>query len=772
MMTYRYLTVLCMWALFGAFVCQYESNTPEHAPFQTDDNDTRVSRRDLAMSMRQAQKVRLVYADSDQETASGYETLVQELIEAFPKDWQVQAQKESELTAGDLQDIPLIVLGRNFHQKDLLNLLDSLPFEEAPDHFRFHQETYDQPSYSYRLFLYPNPNSSTPVFLIGGNSEEAIFQQFAGNEEGDWSNIFWRSWGYEIYDGKEVMVRGNFKDRDWTFEPDNHFDFSRRKVVDFHSEHFRFHDLSGLGQSYIEQLATDCEEKLQELRTFTGSDRAIPAIDYYIYPTIEEKGLRLMNTNEGHLVQEHREIHVVINNTFRGQHTHQDIKLILHDLLGPAAKPFLREGLAAYFNEAWQEKGADYWAARLYHSGNLPPLEELLNNEWFERESPLVMTATAGSLVSFLKEQWGPKKLLQAYRDWAELASHEKAAITNGWYHYLESIPVPESAAVSTGLPYYRGFNFAHEGYQIYNGYGSRMAQQSLERLSELGTNSVAIVPYGFQRDPQKPSFLGVHHGAGGENDESVIYAHAQAQALGMYTLLKPQLWVSGSWPGDVNMQSEKEWTEFFDYYHRWIRHYALLAEIRKFDAFCLGVEFSKATLSHPDAWREIIRKIRGIYSGPITYAANWGEEFEKLSFWNEVDFIGLNCYYPLSKNEQPSKSELKKNFANVLEKARKVSEKYHKPLVFTEVGFRSVADTWKNPHAEADGRPYNPECQRVCYEVLFEGIQDKDWVNGLFIWKWPSYLNYEEQNPVSFTPSGKPAEQVVQQWFVEKLGR
>lgn len=770
-MSYRYLTVLCMWAVFGAFVCQYEPDTPDYSNFHAQEQDDRVSRRELAVAMRQAQKVHLVYPGSENDAAGRYEKLTTELTRAFPKDWQVVTKSETELSEGDLQDIPLIILGRNFTQPALIALLDSLPFEEAPDHFRFHQETYDQPTYSYRLFLYPNPYSRTPVFLIGGNSDDAIIAQLTGNKDENWDNIFWRSWGYEIYDGTEVQVRGNFRDRDWTFAPDNHFDFSRQQVVDFNSEHFRFHDLSGLGKTYIEKLADACEAKLKELRSFTGSKANIPPIDYYIYPTIEDKGLRLMNTEEGHLVQEHREIHVVINSTFLGQHTHQDIKLILQDLLGPAAKPFLREGLAAYFNEHWQEKGADYWAARLYQSDNLPAMDELLNDEWFERESPLVMTATAGSFVRFLADRWGAEKLIGAYQQWAALSPTERSALNDGWHQYLAGIDAAPTVT-SHPIPYYRGFNFAHEGYQIYNGYGSTMAQSSLTKLSELGTNAVAIVPYGFQRDPTQPTFLGVHHGPGGENDESVIYAHAQAQELGMYTLLKPQLWVSGSWPGDVAMRSEAEWSEFFDYYHRWIRHYALMAEIRKFDAFCLGVEFSKATLSHPEAWREIIRRIRGIYSGPLTYAANWGEEFEQLSFWQDLDFIGLNCYYPLSKGESPSKSELKKNFASVLKKAEKVSKQYNKPLVFTEVGFRSVEDTWKNPHAEADGRPYNPECQRICYEVLFEGIADKDWINGLFIWKWPSYLNYQERNPVSFTPSGKPAEQVVQLWYKEKMGR
>ncbi|PHN07138.1 hypothetical protein CRP01_07880 [Flavilitoribacter nigricans DSM 23189 = NBRC 102662] len=771
-MTYRYLTVLCMWALFGAFVCQYESDAPDTSLQTTGETDDRVSRRDLAWSMRQSKELHIVFPTFQTGQPNPYREIAEKLAGAFPKDWKVTTQSEDAISAEDLRNSPLVLLGREFQQSDILQLLEQLPFEEAADHFRFHEETYDQDTDSYRLFLYPNPNSRTPVFLIGGNSSDAILAQLSTQEGEDWSNIFWRSWGYEIYDGTDVLVRGNFRDRDWTFEPDNHFDFTRREVVNFNSEHFRFHDLSGLGKTYIENLAAACEAQLEELRAFTGSSRKVPVIDYYIYPTIEEKGLRLMNTEEGHLVQEHREIHVVINETFLGQHTHQDIKLILHDLLGPASKPFLREGLAAFFNEHWQEKGADHWAARLYHSDNLPDLEELLNDERFERESPLVMTATAGSLISFLVKDWGREKVLEQYGQWDELATEQVRELAKKWHQYLAAMPAPAAASTASGLPYYRGFNFAHEGYQIYNGYGSALAQQSLEKLSQLGTNAIAIVPYGFQRDPQRAAFLGVHHGAGGENDESVIYSHAQAQALGMYTLLKPQLWVSGSWPGDVNMQSEAEWTAFFDYYHRWIRHYALMAEMRKFDAFCLGVEFSKATLSHPEAWRELIRKIRGLYSGPLTYAANWGEEFEQLAFWNELDFIGLNCYYPLSKDDQPSKNELRRNFSDILEKAEKVSRKFNKPLVFTEVGFRSVAHTWKNPHAEADGRPYDPECQRVCYEVLFEGIEDKKWVNGLFIWKWPSYLDYQERNPVSFTPSGKPAELVVQQWFENKLGR
>ena len=40
-------------------------------------------------------------------------------------------------------------------------------------------------------------------------------------------------------------------------------------------------------------------------------------------------------------------------------------------------------------------------------------------------------------------------------------------------------------------------------------------------------------------------------------------------------------------------------------------------------------------------------------------YTANWGEEFESLSFWEAFDFIGVSAYYPLSENPQPTAAEL-----------------------------------------------------------------------------------------------------------------
>lgn len=764
------LTVLCLWALFGAFVCQTETSPPPHFSQSSAQEDDLLRRGHLVWSLREAKALLIIH--SEEQESEFYSKLTQSLSSQFPSDWTITTKAESAVREDDLKDIPLFLLGRHFSEPKLQKLLQTLPFQPEDTYFTFNGQQYKDPDLSYRLLFYPNPNSRTPVFLIGGNTEEAIQAQFTNGLD-QLDNIFRRSWGYEIYKNSQAVVRGNFRDGTWEFDPTNHFDFLEKTAKELHTQHFHFHDLAGLGEPFLQQLAEACEEQLHRIIDFCENDRKIAPINYYLYPTIEDKGLRLLNTQEGHAVAEQREVHVVVNETFSGQHSLKDLLLIIHDLVGKSDKTALEIGLAAHFNSKWQERGVDYWAARMLQSGNLPPLTEVLDNKMFSDESPLVMTAAAGAFSNFLIEHWGREKFIAQYRQWDVSGEGELEQLENGWHHYLWAIDARPDMYREHALPYYRGFNFAHEGYQIYNGYGSRLAAGSLQKLNDLGTNAVAIVPYGFQRDAYQAGFLSVHHGAGGENDESVIFAHAKAQQLGMYTLLKPQLWVSRAWPGEVSMPDEAAWQDFFAYYYRWIRHYALLAEMRHFDAFCLGVEFSIATRTHPNDWRKMIRRIRGLYSGPITYAANWGEEFEQLSFWEELDFIGLNCYYPLSDKDQPTKKELQKKFAEVLNKAEGISKKYQKPLVFTEVGFRSVEQPWKNPHAEAGERAYNPECQRLCYEVLLEGIQGEDWIRGLFIWKWPSHLDYQKENPVGFTPHDKPAELVINEWFGGgRLGR
>lgn len=677
-------------------------------------------------------------------------------------------KKQDEVTVEDIKNHPILLIGAARDHRWIKKLSVHLPVKIQERSFAFDKKNYERPGDVFKLSLYPNPlNPKLPLYLIVGNSEEAIAQMISREYHRDWRRFYRTNWNYEVFREGEPLVFGQYNEETWTRDPDLHFDFTDAEQARFQSDHFSFISYSPEVQSpRLQQMAETCEATFKEIMDFAGKTAGRKKIDYFIYPSIENKGLRLNNTDEAHIDETDESAHVVINEHFQGQQWQMENELLIRHLLGPARTRALEKGLGIYFTRKWKQKGYAYWAARLYQSGNLPALKDMFNNELFDQESDLVMAAGSGSLVAYMLEKYGKDVFLDRYSTWTPQEG-EISRLEKEWREYLKKYPPALPLKRNKNLPYLKGFNFAHEGYSIYNGYGSRLASRSLDKLRSIHANAVAIVPYSYMRDPKKPSFIGFSDRAGSENDEAVLYSHYEAQKRGMTTLLKPQIWIGrGSWPGDVEMSSEEDWQQFFEHYYRWMRHYALLAEMHGFDMLCVGVEFAKATVTREKDWRELIRKLRGIYSGPMTYAANWGEEFENLQFWDELDYIGLDCYYPLSKNQQPPRDELDRHFKEVLSMIEASCRKFDKPMIFTEIGFRSVEGTWTQPHEADLGRPFSEECQNICYDVVMENLKGKTFCEGLLWWKWSCNLYNRERENTGFTPHNKLAEKTVKKWF------
>lgn len=319
-------------------------------------------------------------------------------------------------------------------------------------------------------------------------------------------------------------------------------------------------------------------------------------------------------------------------------------------------------------------------------------------------------------------------------------------------------------------LPYrLAGMTFAHEGYRVYNGYGGERIKTSLDSLARLKVNALAVVPYTFMRSPSVPAWLEIPTNPGAENDAATTYALRQANGRGWYTLLKPQIWVGGgSWPGEVDFATEAEWEAWFGYYTHWMTHYAVLAEWEGVNGLCVGTELVRSTVEHPERWRTLIGELRPVFRGEITYAANWGEEFKRLRFGEELDFLGLNAYYPLTTARTPGEAELARGVKSWLRPALAKAQDLGKPLVLTEVGFRSTTTPWANPHAEAGERAADPAAQATAYSALRHAVVGSD-LRGMFVWKWPSYLGYNHRGEgTGFTPAGKPAAGVLERFYRE----
>ena len=735
------------------------------------EEDRLPTRRELRNTLRKKKDLLVVYP-SGEKNEHFYQTRIDALNKNERFGLQAKGISLDKLTKIHLEKEVIFMIGNIGTSALLKEFATSLPIQLSETAFTFDNRTYQKEATIFKLFPYPNPfNQSLPFYLLTGNSDVQIRQYLANNYPIDLSRMLWSSWGYEVHQDGEMKVAGYLNETNWELDKQIHFDFSRQNDTVFQSTHFRFiaHS-SPLTKNDINNIAEKCEVNYQRITDFVDQTIQLPKINYHFYPSVENKGLQKSNMNEASTDMETNSIEVVMNDNFKGSYQHPENKLLFRSTLGKPYLLALEEGLSIHFTEKWQNKGYNFWTKKLFLSDNLPPLKELISNEWFEKESHLVMGAMAGTFVDFLIDKFGKNGFLDHYNIW-EYKDFE--TLENEWNTYLASkFKEDDKRALApkiTKMSYLKGFNFAHEGYRVYNGYGSQLAKESLQRLSDIGTNAIALVPYSFMRNPNKPSYIPVHYGAGGENDQAVLFSHFEAKKMRMHTMLKPQIWLGRSWPGEVEMKNEKDWTAFFDYYYRWVRHYALLAEINGVGSYCIGVEFAKATLAKEQEWRSLIKKLRGIYSGPLTYAANWGEEFEQLKFWDELDFIGLNCYYPLSKNDKPSKRELSKSFNQVMDKIELVCKKYNKPLIFTEIGFRSVEGTWKNPHEEANGRSFNDAHQNLCYEVVLEGIQNKKWCNGILWWKWPSYISYRGQQNTGFSPNLKQTENIINKYFKTK---
>jgi hypothetical protein len=114
----------------------------------------------------------------------------------------------------------------------------------------------------------------------------------------------------------------------------------------------------------------------------------------------------------------------------------------------------------------------------------------------------------------------------------------------------------------------------------------------------------------------------------------------------------------------------------------------------------------------------------------------------------------------------------MRAEFSKVKARLKEISERFGKPMLFTEVGFRSIEAPWRQPHDEPKGAPHSEADQALCYQVVLDGLAGESWCHGLFWWKWPTYISYDSEASRSFTPSGKAAEQVLKTAYQKGMSK
>jgi hypothetical protein len=171
--------------------------------------------------------------------------------------------------------------------------------------------------------------------------------------------------------------------------------------------------------------------------------------------------------------------------------------------------------------------------------------------------------------------------------------------------------------------------------------------------------------------------------------------------------------------------------------------------------------------------WTELIERVREVYGGPLTYAANF-DQFESVSFWSELDLISINAYFPLRKRDLPDTTVRSRTslfttrWTNILQTVDALRIRQGIPahrVLFTELGYTRRANSTIEPWA-ANGfsvlsspsgsrlmiweeQPDDPAERAEAVRGLYEAnlAMGGDFLAGILYWKLstePAHLEVE----------------------------
>ncbi|MEM9921342.1 MAG: hypothetical protein AAF990_24795 [Bacteroidota bacterium] len=258
------------------------------------------------------------------------------------------------------------------------------------------------------------------------------------------------------------------------------------------------------------------------------------------------------------------------------------------------------------------------------------------------------------------------------------------------------------------------------------------------------------------------------------ETVEANIQGIKMAKRAGLRVMLKPHIVLGektsydrtgrASWRGLFRPQNEKDWQTWEKNYEAYILQLAYIAQSLKVDLFCVGTELKFSAVERAAFWRQLIQKVRRVYSGPLTYSANW-DEYDLIGFWQSLDYIGVDTYFPINEAKYPDVDTTVKNWKVIQKKLKRISRKEGRQILITEFGYRNVYFAGKEPwlHDAGNETPFD-QAQVNLYQAFFQAFWDKSWVAGGFSWKW--FYQPQPKGNTNFSIQDKPALKVLQKWY------
>lgn len=301
--------------------------------------------------------------------------------------------------------------------------------------------------------------------------------------------------------------------------------------------------------------------------------------------------------------------------------------------------------------------------------------------------------------------------------------------------------------------------------------FASAASDQTLnEIVLPSGANWIAVIVKCYQ-DMLTSTEIDCENDERTATDDDLRHVIEQAHELGLQVMLKPHIDLTvmeNSSTGRFQIgfgSDEAAWAAWFESYTNLITHYAALAQELDVEYFVVGTELW-GTVHRADEWRSIIRQVREIYDGSLTYAALTYLEPLQITWWDALDAIGIDAYFTVTLTTNPTLSQMRLGWMPTVTYLSWLANRWNKPIILTEVGYMSVDGTnilpgdWSLP-GEIDHQE-----QADAYRAVFEAFQGQDWWQGVFWWSLSTDPNQGGAEDRYYSFHDKPAEHVLRLFF------
>ncbi len=286
-----------------------------------------------------------------------------------------------------------------------------------------------------------------------------------------------------------------------------------------------------------------------------------------------------------------------------------------------------------------------------------------------------------------------------------------------------------------------------------------------------MGATWIAITPFGRVADLEGRGIDPTFEKPFGENVDDIRRAIRMAHERGLSVMLVPHLWVeSGGWRALIDPKTDAGWATWTESYRAFVLLWAGVAEANHVELFSAGVELrSWVTTPRAPSFVDVIRSIRRVYGGMLTYSANWDDASDTV-VWGELDLVGINAFYPLAEKDGADATQLRAGGERVRQRVHALAAEWRKPVLFTEIGYTTRKDPAIRPWEWPDGMKdvsVDEDAQALAYHALVAPLLDEPNFAGFFVWRvYSDPDDVSQEAEWGFSPRGKAAELVVRDAF------